>query len=67
MSKMNKHYEELDQEYQLLQKQFQLASKNKCTKCIQSIIKRMTEIDTEQARILHQPLNTRPELQLTIR
>lgn len=64
---MNSHYDELDREYQLLQKQFLIAQKNKCTKCIQSIIKRMTEIDTEQARMICQPLNTRPELQLNVR
>lgn len=64
---MTDRYNELDQEYQLLQKQFQLATKNKCAKCIQSIIKRMTEIDGEQAKILGQPLNSRPELQLNVR
>jgi hypothetical protein len=64
---MNEHYDKLDQEYQLLQKQFQLANKNKCAKCIQAIIKRMTEIDMEQAKILGQPLNSRPELQLNVR
>lgn len=62
---MKAHYEELDKEYQCLQKQFKLAQKNKCTKCIQAIIKRMTEIDAEQARMLQQPLNTRPELALS--
>lgn len=64
---MNEHYDELDKEYQELQRQFKVAQKNKCTKCIQSIIKRMTEIDTEQARMICQPLNTRPELQLSTR
>lgn len=64
---MNARYDELDKEYQELQKQFKVAQKNKCTKCIDAIIKRMCEIDDEQATILNQPLNMRPELRLNVR
>lgn len=64
---MNARYKELEQEYACLQKHFQRAVKNKCAKCIDSIIKDMTRVDMEQAKILGQPLNSRPELQLSVK
>ena len=60
-------YQKNEQEYACLQKQFDRAQKNKCCKCIDGIIKDMTRLDAEQARLLGQPLNSRPELQLVVR
>lgn len=63
----DKRYSELVEEYNETQKEFDRAVKNKCARCIDAAIKKMARIDMEQAKILRQPLNSRPELQLTSR
>lgn len=64
---MSKTFEELEEEYREVQKEFSVAVKNKCAKCIDASIKKMTRIDMEQAKVLHQSLHSRPELQLSTR
>lgn len=64
---MAKTYQQLEQEYAEAQKEFNRAKNNKCAKCIDAAIKKMTRIDMEQAKILHRSLNSRPELQLNTR
>lgn len=61
---MTEKYKQLDEEYAEVKKEFDRAVKNKCSRCIDACIKKMTRIDMEQAKILHQPLNSRPELRL---